>query len=118
MGEFDELLAIDGVLMVGRFGPDWRLVEHQTKGLFFEVPAAIAAMGTFCAAIQMMFQALATAMGGLTPASWSPVHGWAASGGDHTIVLHGDRFVLAETNKVGGFDQVRRLLSHHDTDKG
>ena len=113
MGEFDELLAPDGMLMAGRFGPDWRLASHQTKGLFLEVPAAVAAMGTFCAAIQVMLQALTIAMGGLSPDSWSPVHSWAFSAGDYTIALHGDRFVIAETAKVGSFDQVRRLLLEH-----
>ena len=110
MSEFNELLAVDGVLMAGRLGPDWQLAEHKTKGLFIEVPAAVAAMGTFCAAIQMMFQALGTAMGGLSPERWAPTQGWACSGGDYTIAFVGDRFVIAETKKVTSLDQARELL--------
>jgi len=67
-------------------------------------------MGSFCAAIQSMFNALAVAMGGFGPEIWTPVHGWAASGGIYSIVVHGDRFVVAETDKGGSFDELRRLL--------
>jgi len=53
-------------------------------------------MGRFCEAIQSVFNALAVAMGGLSPSAWTPVHGWAASGGSYSIAVHGDRFVVAE----------------------
>jgi hypothetical protein len=36
MSEFDDLVAIDGVLMAGRFGRDWSIAEHKTKGLYLE----------------------------------------------------------------------------------
>jgi len=42
-------------------------------------PPALEVMGSFCAAIQSMFNALAVAMGGFSPSAWTPVHGWAAS---------------------------------------
>jgi roadblock/LC7 domain-containing protein len=42
--------------------------------------------------------------------TWTPVHGWAASGGIYSIAVHGDRFVVVETGKVGSFDELRRLL--------
>ena len=48
-----------------------------------------------------MFNALAVAMGGFSPSTWTPVHGWAASGGIYSIAVHGDRFVVVETDKVG-----------------
>ncbi len=53
-------------------------------------------MGSFCEAIQSVFNALAAAMGGFSPSAWTPVHGWAASGGSYSIAVHGDRFVVAE----------------------
>jgi roadblock/LC7 domain-containing protein len=110
MNEFDELVSRHGVLMAGRFGPDWRVAETKTRGLFVEYPPAVEVMGSFSAAIQSMFNALAVAMGGFSPSAWTPVHGWAASGGIYSIAVHGDRFVVVETDKVGSFDELRRLL--------
>jgi len=110
MSEFDELVSRDGVLMAGRFGPDWRVAETKSKGLFVEFPPAIEVMGSFCSAIQSMFDALAVAMGGFSPSAWTPVHGWAASGGIYSVAVHGDRFVVVETDKVGSFDELRQLL--------
>ena len=110
MSEFDELVSRDGVLMAGRFGPDWRVAETKTRGLFFEYPPAIEVMGSFCEAIQSVFNALAVAMGGFSPSAWTPIHGWAASGGSYSIAVHGERFVVVETDKVGSFDELRQLL--------
>lgn len=67
-------------------------------------------MGSFCEAIQSVFNALAVAMSGFSPSAWTPVHGWAASGGSYSIAVHGDRFVVVETDKVGSFDELRQLL--------
>lgn len=36
MSELDELVSRHGVLMAGRFGPDWRVAETKSKGLFVE----------------------------------------------------------------------------------
>ena len=87
--------------MAGRFGPDWRVAETRSKGLFVEYPPALEVMGSFCAAIQSVFHALAVAMGGFSPSTWTPVHGWAASGGIYSIAVHGDRFVVVETTRSG-----------------
>ena len=111
MSELDELVSRHGVLMAGRFGPDWRVAETKTKGLFVEFPAAVEVMGSFCEAIQTMLSALAVAMGGFSPSTWTPVHGWAASGGIYSIAVHGDRFVVVETDEVGSFDKLRELLA-------
>ena len=102
MSELDELVSRDGVLLAGRFGPDWRVAETKTRGLFFEIPAALA--------VQSVLNALAVAMGGFSPSAWAPVHGWAASGGSYSIAVHGDRFVVVETDRVGSFDELRQLL--------
>jgi roadblock/LC7 domain-containing protein len=110
MSELDGLVSRDGVLMAGRFGPDWRVAETKSGGLFIEYPAALAVMGSFCEAIQSVFNALAVAMGGFSPSACTPVHGGAASGGSYSIAVHGDRFVVVETDRVGSFDELRQLL--------
>ena len=110
MSEIDGLVSRDGVLMAGRFGPDWRVAETKSRGLFIEYPPALEVMGRFCEAIQAVFNALAVAMGGFSPSAWTPVHGWAASGGSYSIAVHGDRFVVVETDKVGSFDELRQML--------
>ena len=110
MSEIDGLVSRDGVLMAGRFGPDWRVAETKSRGLFIEYPPALEVMGSFCEAIQSVFNALAVAMGGFSPSAWTPVHGWAVSGGSYSIAVHGDRFVVVETDRVGSFDELRQLL--------
>ena len=109
MSEFDELVSRHGMLMAGRFGPDWRVAETRSKGLFVEFPPTLRSWAV-SAPIQSMFHALAVAMGGFSPSTWTPVHGWAASGGIYSIAVHGDRFIVVETNKVGSFDELRQLL--------
>jgi roadblock/LC7 domain-containing protein len=104
----DELVSLDGVLMAGRFGPDWQIAEHKDSSLFYV--QAIDVMGPFCAAIQMMFNTLGVAMRAFTSANWLPVHGWTVAGGDYSITLKGDRFALFETAKVESVDELRRLL--------
>jgi len=69
MSEFDELVSRPGVLMAGRFGPDWRVAETRSTGLFVEFPEALGVMGSFCEAIQSMFNALAVAMGSFSPST-------------------------------------------------
>ena len=48
MGEFDELVSRHGVLVAGRLGPDWRVAEHKSSGLFIEVPQVFEMMTSFC----------------------------------------------------------------------
>ena len=111
MTEFDQLVAHRGVLMAGRFDPDWRVGEQKTKALFFEYPAAAQAMGTYCQAIQSVLNALALSMDGISPMNWSPIHGWAVSAGDFSVAMHGDRFVVAETAQIESVDELLRLLA-------
>lgn len=116
MSEFDDLLSVDGVFMAGRFGPDGRIAEHKSKGLFVEIPAITGMMQWFCAAINMMFSSMAYAIdimiqSGFNETSWLPARSWTYSGGDYTITVHGDRFVIAERAKLGSLDELNRLMS-------
>jgi|SRR5450755_223398 len=110
MSEFDELVSRDGVLIAGRFGPDWRIAEHKSVALFIESRPAVEMMSWFCAAIQMTLNAMAVAMGGYSTVNWAPVKGWVVSSSDYSLALHGDRFVIAETEKVASFDELRKLV--------
>jgi roadblock/LC7 domain-containing protein len=108
--EFDELVARDGVIVAGRLGPDWHIAEHKSVGLFLEYPQTFELMSSFSAAIHMMFNTMALAMTTVAAVSWQPLKGWAVSSGPYSVVVHGDRFVFAETDKVGSFDELRHLL--------
>ena len=115
MSEFDELVASPGVIMAGRFGPDGRIAEHKSKSLYLENPASAAMAQWFCAAITMMFRSMAHAVdlvhqSDFNQTSWLPVHSWTYSGGDYVIVVHGDRFMVAERDKLGSLDELSRLL--------
>ena len=112
MGEFDELVSRDGVLVAGRFGPDWRVAEHKTVSLFIEEPPVFEMMSSFCASIQMMLNTMAVAMRRVSPVpeTWQPVNGWGASIGDYSFALHGDRFAIGQTEYLGSIDELLDLL--------
>ena len=41
MNEFDELISLDGILMAGRFDPDWRIAEYKSASLVVANPQAL-----------------------------------------------------------------------------
>jgi len=41
---------------------------------------------------------------------WLPLKSWTYSGGDYTIAVEGDRFVIAETAMIKSLDELRRLM--------
>jgi roadblock/LC7 domain-containing protein len=117
VSEFDELVALDGVLMAGRLGPDGRVAEHKAHALYIANPAAADMALWFCAAITTMLGSMAYAIDSVTrtafnQTSWLPVKGWAVSGGDYMIAMRGDRFVIAERAKIGSLDEVSHLVGN------
>ena len=48
MSEFDKLVSRPGVIMAGRLGPDGRVAEHKSEGLYIESPAALEMAHWFC----------------------------------------------------------------------
>ncbi len=112
MGEFDELVSRKGVLVAGRFGPDWRVAEHKSVSLFIEEPQVFEMMSFFCATIQMMLNTMALAMRRVSPVpeTWQPVKGWGASIGQYSFALHGDRFAIGQTEYLGSIDELLDLL--------
>jgi roadblock/LC7 domain-containing protein len=70
----------------------------------------------FCVAVTAMFGSMAFAVNSVSPSggfeqtSWLPLKGWTFFGGEYSIAVHGDRFLLAETEKIKSFDELRRLL--------
>lgn len=116
MNEFDELVSSRGVIMAGRFGPDGRVAEHKSKGLYIDDPAAMEMAHWFCSAATMMFTAMSAALDQLTHSSsfdttsWLPMSGWSYSGGDYSIAVHGDSFVVAQSAKVKSLDELAGLL--------
>ena len=116
MSELDDLLSVEGVFMAGRFGPDGRIAEHKSKGLYVEIPAITGMTQWFCDAINMMFSSMAYAIDSMTQSGfnetgWLPVRSWTYSGGDYMITVHGDRFVIAERAELGSLDELNRLMS-------
>jgi len=115
MSELDELAAGPGVLMAGQFGPDGRVAEHKTTGLYVENPVLAGIAQWFCAAVTTMFGSMAYAVdtlnqGDFNRSSWLPVRSWTYSGGDYVIAVHGNRFLIAERAKLGSLDDLNQLL--------
>ena len=116
MSEFDELVSRKGVLVAGRFGPDWRVAEHKSTSLFIEEPQVFEMMSSFCASIQMMLNTMALGMTRVSPVpeTWRPVNGWGASIGGYSFALHGDRFAIGQTEYLGSIDELLDLLRHEE----
>jgi roadblock/LC7 domain-containing protein len=116
VSEFDELVSLDGILMAGRFDPDWRIAEYKSAWLFVANPQGLQMAQSFCAAVSMMFNSLAFAVDSIRhgasfdSSSWLPLKCWTFSGGDYSIVVEGNRFVIAETAKIKSLDELRGLL--------
>ena len=96
--------------MAGRLGLDWGVAETRSGGVLIGCPAAVGVMGSLCAAVQSVFDALAVAVGGFSLSAWALVHGWAGSGGSYPVAVHGDWLVVAETGRAGSFGELRQVL--------
>jgi roadblock/LC7 domain-containing protein len=117
VGKFDELVALDGVLMAGRFGPDGRIAEHKASRWYAENPVSMAMSQWFCTAITSVLGSMAYAIdvashSGFDQSSWLPLKGWAYTGGDYAIVVRGSEFIVAEREKLGSLDELDRLLGN------
>jgi amino acid transporter/roadblock/LC7 domain-containing protein len=116
VSEFDELVSLDGILMAGRFDPDWRIAEYKGAWLLVPNQQALQMMQWFCAAVSAMLSSMAFAVdsvglgGDLESPSWLPLKSWTFSGGDYSIAVNGHRFVIAETAKIKSLDELRHLL--------
>ena len=110
MSEFDELVSCDGVVVAGRFGPDWQVAQHKSVALFMEDPRAFEMMSSLCESIQTMLNTMAFAMTAVSVVSWQPVKGWAVSSGVYSFAMYGDRFALGETEKLRSIDELLDLL--------
>ncbi len=116
MSKFDELVALDGVLMAGRIGPDGQVAESKTTGFYFENPTAAQMAEWFCGAITATLGSMAYAINvvnqsGFDQTSWLPVKSWAFTGGDYVIAVRGDLFVIAERAKLGSLDELDRAVA-------
>ena len=94
----DELLKFEGVMAAGIFSPEGKLVDYKSKT---GMPKEMAEMtAKFCGAVNMMFDALASAYSQLYKMSWVPQHNWMYSGGDWTVLISGTRGVFVESSKA------------------
>jgi roadblock/LC7 domain-containing protein len=114
VSEFDELVAVDGVLMAGRFGPDGRVAEYKANPWFVRNPVTAEMAHWFCTSITMMFGSMAYAIDVVTRTgfdlpSWLPMKAWAYTGGAYMIAVRGDRFIIAERDKLASLDELDRI---------
>jgi roadblock/LC7 domain-containing protein len=113
---FDELVSLDGVFMAGRFDPDWRIAEYKSAWLLVANPQALRMTQWFCAAVSAMLSSMAFAVDSVRfreiseSSSWLPLKSWTFSGGDYSIAVTGQRFVIAETAKIKSLDELDHLL--------
>ena len=107
MATLEELIRIDGVVAVGKFAADGRLLDFRSN---VNMPPEMAAMSAqFCATVSMMFSTLAGAFSQLTPMKWAPPQGWAYSGGEMTVAVGGNKGVFIKTERTN-FNELFKLL--------
>ncbi|NMB84733.1 MAG: DUF2173 family protein [Methanothrix sp.] len=100
----DELLGFNGVVAAGIFSPEGKLVDYKSKT---DMPPEMAKMtAKFCGAVNMMYDALASAYSELYKMKWVPQQNWMYSGGDWTVIISGNRGVFVESSKA----DLERLL--------
>ncbi|AFV23261.1 hypothetical protein Mpsy_1052 [Methanolobus psychrophilus R15] len=94
-------------MAAGIFSPEGKLVDYKAK---IEMPKEMAqTTAKFCGAVNMMFDALASAYTELYKMNWVPQHNWMYSGGDWTIIISGTRGVFVESAKAD-LKQLLRAL--------
>ncbi len=94
----DELLKFEGVMAAGIFSPEGKLVDYKANT---DMPREMAEMtAKFCGAVNMMFDALASAYSKLYKMNWVPQHNWMYSGGDWIVLISGTRGVFVESSKA------------------
>ena len=94
----DELLKFEGVMAAGIFSPEGKLVDYKSKT---GMPKEMAQMtAKFCGAVNIMFDALASAYTQLYKMNWVPQHNWMYSGGDWSVLISGTRGVFVENSKA------------------
>lgn len=94
----DELLKFEGVMAAGIFSPEGKLVDYKANT---DMPKEMAEMtAKFCGAVNMMFDALASAYSQLFKMNWVPQHNWMYSGGDWIVLISGTRGVFVESSKA------------------
>lgn len=93
----DELLGFDGVMAAGSFSQEGKLVDYKSNTM----PRDMAEMtAKFCGAVNLMFDALASAYTQMYKMNWTPQHNWMYSGGDWTVMISGTRGVFVESSKA------------------
>ena len=99
----DDLLKFEGVMAAGIFSHDGKLVDYKAKT---DMPKEMAEMtAKFCGAVNIMFNALASAYTKLYKMKWVPQHYWVYSGGEWTVIISGTRGVFVESAKAD-FDKI------------
>jgi roadblock/LC7 domain-containing protein len=108
MATLDEMLNMEGVVMVGEFSPDGRLVEFRAGQ---EAPQAMGELSAqYIATVTMLFNTLGgafTQVSGGMP--WAPAQGWAYSGGEFTVASANNHWIFVETAKAD-FNQLFQVL--------
>lgn len=101
----DELLNLEGVVAAGIFNAEGKLVDYKSKT---GMPPEMAQMtAKFCGAVNLMFDALASAYTQLYKMNWVPQHNWMYGGGDWTVIISGTRGVFVESSKA----DLKKLLT-------
>jgi roadblock/LC7 domain-containing protein len=103
----NDLLKLKGVVAVGEFTTDGKLVDYKATMPMTEEMAATAAQ--FCSSISHLFNSLSGAYTKITGMPWVPQQGWAYTGGQYTVCVAGNKGIFVETAKAD-FNQLFAAL--------
>jgi hypothetical protein len=101
--------------MAGRFGPDWTVAEHKCKGPIRRKPSR-----TPNGKLVLLGHHHDVQLTGLRRRQHHPErlqHVQLAAparlgltGGDYSVAVRGDRFIIGESKKIRSFDELHQLL--------
>ncbi len=109
LATLDDLMKIDGVVAVSEFTLDGKLVDHRAKENVIPEMRAIGA--EVLAPVNIMFETLGQEFMRYSDMKWSPLRGWACSGGNWTVAVGGTRAVFVETAKADFSKLFKALVS-------
>lgn len=94
MSDIDKVLKIKGTLFAGAFTPEGKCTEYKGKKKMAAETAET--MAKYASTVNRLFGFLGESFTKLTKVNMLPYHGFAHCGGDHTVFVGADKWVIVD----------------------
>lgn len=97
MNRVEEFLNLPGVIAVGEFDEQGKVVAFQAAENV-ELPESLADLtAKYCATVDQLFATLADSFTDITGMQWTPSIGWVYAGGEYTVAVSNRYGVFGKT---------------------